>query len=243
MRLSTQTEDSLSSPPIQRLNPDSIARSYSKLAGELRGGQRLFIGICGPPAGGKSTFAKWLVDQVNSNGSRLAAVLGQDGYHRKNRDLEATGLRHRKGRPETFDPGFFLRDLSKVRDGHGQDITTPIYSREIHDTVDGNVIPASARLIVVEGIFLLLDTPPWNELRGIMHETLYLSRSWPDCRRTLLQRQIRGKAPDSGGGPTPIWRAITNHVKNVDYENFKLIDRSRSRATRVIQLTSWINAM
>jgi hypothetical protein len=72
---------------------------------------------------------------------------------------------------------------------------------------------------------------------------LCLARSWPDCRRTLLERQIHGKAPDAGGGSTPLWRAMTNHVKNVDYENFKLVDQSRRRATRVVQFSPWVTAM
>ena len=62
-------------------------------------GERFVVGVAGPPAAGKSTFASELKAALGSR----AAELGMDAFHFDDAILEARGDRSRKGAPHTFD--------------------------------------------------------------------------------------------------------------------------------------------
>ena len=74
-------------------------------------GQRLVIALAGPPASGKSTIAAILQRRLGP----ASTILPMDGFHHDNDWLEARGLRHRKGAPDTFDVTALTHLLTRLR--------------------------------------------------------------------------------------------------------------------------------
>ena len=133
----------------------------SDLAGRIRAlpGARTLTALVGPPAAGKSTLAEAVVAALGAEG----ALVAMDGFHLDDRVLEARGLRARKGAPETFDVDGLARTLAAIR--AGGEVFVPVFdrARELSRAAAG-VVPLSARHVVVEGNWLLLDRPGWRDL-------------------------------------------------------------------------------
>lgn len=128
--------------------------------------RRKLIAIAGAPGAGKSTFVETLRDGLNRDRPGFACVLAMDGYHFDDRILEARGDLARKGAPHTFDVGGLEAMLERLSADNGTDIAVPVFDRSLEIARAGaDIIPASTRLILVEGNYLLLDDPAWAPLR------------------------------------------------------------------------------
>ena len=137
--------------------------------------KRQLVGIAGAPGAGKSTFVETLRNQLNRNRPGFAQILAMDGYHFDDRVLEARGDRARKGAPHTFDVGGLQAMLGRLSADDGSDIAVPVFDRSLEIARAGaEIIPASARLILVEGNYLLLDDPSWMPLRQYFDVTVML---------------------------------------------------------------------
>ncbi|MFN8630069.1 MAG: nucleoside/nucleotide kinase family protein [Chloroflexota bacterium] len=157
-------------------------------------GQRRILGIAGPPGAGKSTLAEAVVRAL---GPETAALLPMDGFHLSNERLVELGLRDRKGAPETFDGEGCVAMLRHVRGSLAIAVRVPSFDRLAEAVVpDGIEIPARVPLIVAEGNYLLLDEPPWRQIRDFLDEAWYL-RADPSRVERLIARHIAfGKPPD-----------------------------------------------
>lgn len=143
--------------------------------GHLQGGERQLIAIAGAPGAGKSTFVQSLCDGLNRERPDSACVLAMDGYHFDDCVLEARGHRARKGAPFTFDVGGLEAMLERLSADDGKDIAVPVFDRSLEVARAGAcIIPGSARLILVEGNYLLLDDPAWAPLRRFFDVTVML---------------------------------------------------------------------
>jgi len=173
------------------LQPDADAL-LGLIEQECNKRQRSIVAIAGLPASGKSTLARAVVDGLNAShpDEGFAALLPMDGFHLDNGLLVALGLLERKGAPETFDADGFLALLRRVRDAT-DDVLHPIFdrSREISINAAG-VIPVGARVVVVEGNYLLLDTEPWRSARELYDLTVFLNTSVEEIERRLIDRWL-----------------------------------------------------
>jgi pantothenate kinase len=160
------------------------------LAERLAAGQgpaRRLIGIAGPPGAGKSTFADRLRDTLA--GRVAAEVLPMDGFHYDDRVLDAWGARPRKGAPHTFDVEGFGAMLARVAADDGRDVAVPVFDRSIEIARAGaRIVTPAARLILVEGNYLLLDDPAWAPLRRHFALTVFLSVPEPELEARLTAR-------------------------------------------------------
>jgi pantothenate kinase len=147
--------------------------------------KRKLVAIAGAPGSGKSTFVETLRDRLDRDRPGLARILAMDGYHFDDRVLEARGHRARKGAPHTFDVDGLEAMLQRLSIDNGKDIAVPIFDRSLEIARAGaDVIPASARLILVEGNYLLLDDPAWAPLRRYFDATVMLDVA----REVLIDR-------------------------------------------------------
>ncbi|MHB8637087.1 MAG: nucleoside/nucleotide kinase family protein [Fimbriimonadaceae bacterium] len=179
---------------------------------------RFVLGVTGPPGAGKSTFGAWLAAKLGAG----AIVLPMDGFHFSNAYLDAQGSRARKGAPDTYDVAAFKRVLKMLRTGAV--VSCPAYSRVTHEPqADAISIKPAHRFVIVEGNYLLVDTPPWNEVRHELDEIWYLDVT-PELAAERLRRRHRSV------GRTAAQAEIK--VNSVDLPNGDIVRATRSRANR-----------
>ncbi len=173
--------------------------------GKLLPTQRFIIGIAGAPASGKSTLAHVLTEQLNaalvSTGDAAVAV-PMDGYHLDNSVLDERGLRPVKGAPHTFDVlGFrqLLQRLAAPLEPAGSAVSqlddAVIYIPLFDRSMDLARCAASAvgqhhRIVVVEGNYLLLERPVWQDLQHSMDLTVLLNVPLDTLEERLIERWI-----------------------------------------------------
>jgi pantothenate kinase len=200
-------------------------------AGERVGRSRILVGIAGAPAAGKSTLATSLaMDLCVTDGPGAAIAIGMDGFHLANSELVRLGLSARKGSPETFDAHGFVALLRRLRAADEPIVYAPIYSRAVHESIAGAVaVPAEVRVVVVEGNYLLLSTPPWDSVRGLLDLALYLDTPSGVRVPALLRRQ-RSRGLDRD--------AAHDWVHRSDEANAALIATTRDHADIVVSRPS-----
>lgn len=207
---------------LQRLVPhilemDSAAR-----------GQRIAIGIAGGPGVGKSTLAAELVTLLDAVHPGRAALVPMDGFHIKHAKLEAMGQVDFKGAPHTFEGAEFVSFLHHLKHATGA-VSGPGYSRKIEDTVENAfTVQPEARILVVEGNYLLLTQGPWAGVKALLDYTVFLS-----VPRDLVEARLLRRHAEEGLFTEERNRA---HIARTDMPNFDLVSASRDRADIVIEL-------
>lgn len=193
---------------------DLVARARAL----VRGGHRAILGIAGPPGAGKSTLGAALVEAIGPQ----ARLVPMDGFHLAKAALAELGIGHRRGAPDTFDVGGYVRLLREIRADHAT-VFAPAFDRNVDDPVAGAIrIGPDARLIVTEGNYLLLESAPWDAVAEILDESWYIDAPADQRRDWLTARHVRnGQEPHDADA----W------VQNVDEPNAVLVGLSAHRAT------------
>jgi pantothenate kinase len=160
----------------------TIAATIFKRAGKSK---RFIIAIAGAPGSGKSTLSHHLLD-LFPEGS--AAIVPMDGFHLDDVILHKRGLRSRKGAPETFDYAGFVSLLHRIR-SQEPEIAVPVFDRSMELSRAGaSIIDSEVKFVLVEGNYLLLDEPPWNQLGPYFDYAIYLDLPRNELERRLMQR-------------------------------------------------------
>ena len=189
---------------------------------------RFLLGITGPPGAGKSTLAHALTAGVLDKRGRTAALVAPlDGFHLSNETLESLGLLPLKGAPQTFDATAFVGYLRLLRADPGATVLWPDFDRRAERTVpDAIPIAASTTLVITEGNYLLLEDPPWHEVRELLGQVWYLDVSEDILRRRLIDRAMAyGRSEDDA----------VRHVDGSDLRNAELVARTKHRADLIIR--------
>ena len=147
------------------------------------------VAIAGAPGSGKSTLAEALSMALQALGE-TAAVVPMDGFHFDDNVLEARGQRARKGAPFTFDAAGFAALLKRVR-AREAEVAIPVFDRSLELSRNAAaVVEAQTRFILVEGNYLLLDRPPWSDLRSLFDLSIFLDVPLDELERRLVQRWL-----------------------------------------------------
>ena len=203
---------------------EAVSLLRREAEGLLAQGGRRVLGIAGGPGVGKSTLAMALCTAIGAD----AAYVPMDGFHRPHAALEAEGTAVDKGMPHTFDGEGFVRFLAALR-AATVTMSGPGYSRRIEDVVpDAFTVDATARLLVVEGNYLLLARSPWWQVRPLLDRAIFL-----DIPRALVERRLMRRHAEEGLFTEARNRA---HVARADLPNYDLVQRSRPRADIIIGL-------
>ncbi|HSW44975.1 MAG TPA: nucleoside triphosphate hydrolase [Phycisphaerae bacterium] len=165
--------------------------------------KRVLAGLAGIPGSGKSTFAaimRHLADRLFGPG--FCVAVGIDGWHWPNAvlnertTLDEAGrvipLRQRKGGPESFDVAGLVDTLQHLQHAAAA-VTLPAYDRRLHEPVPNALtIAPEARIVLVEGNYLLSDQPPWNAVSALLSPKCLLGCDPAEARRRVIDRHIRG---------------------------------------------------
>jgi pantothenate kinase len=170
-----------------------VARVLSLLATATG---RVTIGVAGAPGAGKTTLAEDLVATLSDVlaepggvGGPQVAHLPMDGYHLADVQLDALGLRDRKGAPETFDGHGYLATLARLRSGDPATVFVPGFERVLEQPIAAAIaIPASVRVVVSEGNYLLLQDDPWPRVRALFDEIWFVDLADRERVRRLVAR-------------------------------------------------------
>lgn len=194
---------------------EDIAAGLVERASHLR---RIVVALAGPPGAGKSTLSEHLLAALPAG---EAALVPMDGFHFDNAVLDAMGLRHRKGAPETFDCAGLAATLQRIRSSNG-DVAVPVFDRQADLARAGAaIIAADARYVLVEGNYLLLDRARWSELAPLFDLTIFI-----DVPITELERRLLARWTDLGRSE----EAARAWVESNDLPNARLVIEGSRRA-------------
>jgi pantothenate kinase len=148
-------------------------------------GRRSLLGICGAPGAGKSTLAARIVEALGDR----AVLVGMDGFHLAQRELNRLGRAERKGAPDTFDAAGYVALLDRLRRHDPDTVYAPEFRREIEEPIACAVpVPPSTPLVVTEGNYLLLADSPWDRVRPLLDDVWFLAPDEPIRIARLVAR-------------------------------------------------------
>ncbi len=196
--------------------PDIALRDLVRLALRQAGdGRRIIVALAGPPGAGKSTVADHLARSLNTASPGIAALFPMDGYHFDDAILNARGHRPRKGAPHTFDLGGYSAMLDRLRADDAADIAVPVFDRTLEIARAGaDIVPGSARIVVTEGNYLLLDAEGWRDLRSRFDIAVFVTAPLDIITERLHQRWLGFDYDDA---------ALVSKMEGNDLPNVRLV--------------------
>ena len=202
---------------------DLLARDAIALVGE----SRAILGIAGDPGAGKSTLVDLLLERIRAvKGADWVAHVPMDGFHLADAQLDRIGARGRKGAPDTFDAAGYAHLLERVKRQVGDPVYVPGFDRTLEQPLAAAlVVLPSARLVVTEGNYLLLEHPHWARARQAMDAVWFVASEESERIERLVARHVEfGKTPEEARA----WVATT------DQRNSELVAGTVGKADRVI---------
>lgn len=146
------------------------------------------IGIAGSSGSGKSELSRRLSSATG------APVVSLDSYYR---DLTHLPLEVRAetnfDEPASLDDALLLAQCTAL--ASGQAIDVPHYDFSCHTRVPGTQHITPGDIVIVEGLFTLY----WNDLRHLLHASIYVDLEDETCYARRLARDVRerGRTPES----------------------------------------------
>lgn len=216
-------------PPGFQLSTEDAAVLLSERSLVIAGksNRRILVGIAGGPGSGKSTLASAVIGTLNEIVDGAAARLPMDGFLMPKSRLEALGLTPMRGAPETFEATAFITLLKRLKAAR-QPVTVPYFSKRNDDVVPHAFdIAGNVPIVVVEGAYLLLPTPPWDEIRTLLDIVVHIDVPREIVRKRLVKRHT---------GPAVRSEDLTAQVDDLDLRNFDLVAPAAARADMILDI-------
>jgi pantothenate kinase len=179
------------------MTADLLAHDAIELAGDS---PRAILGIAGSPGAGKSTFVDLLVTRIRADkGADWVAHVPMDGFHLADEQLRRVGALGRKGAPDTFDPVGYAQLLERVAVETDVPVYAPGFDRTLEQPLAAAlVVLPTARLVITEGNYLLLEHPAWLRARRAMDRVWFVTTEEALRVERLVARHVEfGKSPDA----------------------------------------------
>jgi type I pantothenate kinase len=149
------------------------------------------IGVAGSVAVGKSTVSRLLVELLKRwEGTPNVTLITTDGFLYPNAQLEARGLMHRKGFPESYDRMALLQFVADIKSGVEQ-VEAPVYSHLYYDIMPGeHAVVQSPDVLIVEGLNVLQQPGPGQSvaLSDYFDFKIYVDAETADVKEWFLSR-------------------------------------------------------
>ncbi|MBO6675335.1 MAG: nucleoside/nucleotide kinase family protein [Rhizobiales bacterium] len=187
--------------------------------------KRRLIAIVGAPGGGKSTLSEALAEALNQRDPGAASILPMDGFHLDDDVLRARGRLERKGAPDTFDVGGLVHMQRRLATNEEAEIAVPLFDRTHEVSRAGaRIIPNSVKTVLVEGNYLLLAEPPWDQLAAFYDLTVQIDVSEEVLRARLVERWREHKLPEE---------VARRRIEDNDLPNARLV-KAASRPADIV---------
>ncbi len=206
---------------------DTIDRLVEEAIALAAGRPRAVLGIAGSPGAGKSTLVEQLLARIAERlGPDWVAHLPMDGFHLADDQLRRLGALERKGAPDTFDPAGYAHLLERVAVETESPVYAPGFDRTLEQPLAAAlVVLPTARLVVTEGNYLLLDHPAWQRAREAMDRVWFVTAEEDLRVQRLVARHVEfGKSP----GAAHAW------VAGTDQRNADLVSPTAATADLVV---------
>ncbi|HEY5715497.1 MAG TPA: uridine kinase [Psychromonas sp.] len=207
---------------------DQLADQLREKSSQLTGSAQYWIALAGAPGSGKSTLAEALKLRLGE----LLTIIPMDGFHYYRSELDnmedPVEAHARRGAPFTFNALKFVETLIKAR--QQREGSFPGFDHGRGDPVENEILlNKQAKIVLVEGNYLLLDEKPWSQLRSkVFDETWFLYVPLPECNRRVRDRHMKT-------GLTK--QQAQQRVESNDSINAKLVtDASIKNADRIIHI-------
>lgn len=222
----------------------------SGFLGQRAGRTPFIIGVAGSVAVGKSTVSRLLRELLTRwEGTPNVALITTDGFLYPNTELEARGIMHRKGFPESYDRLALLKFVADVKSGVAE-VSAPVYSHLFYDILPGErAVVQAPDVLIVEGLNVLQQPGPGQAvaLSDYFDFKIYVDAETSDIKEWFLNRfrKLRESAftnPESyfhRYSQVPFDEALNRANEIWDTINLpNLVDNilpTRSRATLVLK--------
>ncbi|KAF4119987.1 Phosphoribulokinase uridine kinase family protein [Geosmithia morbida] len=123
--------------------------------------------------------------------------MAMDGFHLTRAELDAMPdpayARARRGAPFTFDASRYEKLVRQLREPPSKGpVLAPTFDHAVKDPVEGDlVIPETARIVIIEGLYLSLDEPVWRDARELFDEMWFVDVDADVARARLRERHLR----------------------------------------------------
>lgn len=196
-------------------------------------GQRVLVALAGVPGAGKTTVAGRIAAAFNAAvppGAGRMVALGMDGFHlpkaalRRLPDPEAAFAR--RGAPWTFDPRAMAERLAAMRNAPAP-VMWPGFAHDAGDPVEAaHVVPADVRVVLVEGLYVLLDDGPWRDVSACFDLRWFLEVPRERAGERLIRRHMEAWRIDRA--------AATHRAESNDALNAGIVLATRGRADALL---------
>src|SRR3954462_4842294 len=189
--------------------------------------RRAVLGIAGSPGAGKSMLVEQLLARIGERKGRgWVAHVPMDGFHLADEQLRRIGALRRKGAPDTFDPVGYAHLLKRVAVETDAPVYAPGFDRTLEQPLAAAlVVLPTARLVITEGNYLLLEHPTWLQARRAMDRVWFVDSEEALRVERLLARHVEfGKSRD----------AAQSWVADTDQPNADLVSPTAGSADLLI---------
>lgn len=161
-----------------------LDRLVSRIRSAPLRGKRRLVAVAGAPASGKSTLAETLAGADPS-----FCMVPMDGFHLDNAVLRSRNLLHRKGAPETFDVAGLVHLVRRLT--QDAEVIYPGFDRSLDRAIAGiGVVGPQTETVIIEGNYLLLDSPGWRDLVPLWDLSIRLDVPAETLETRLMQRWL-----------------------------------------------------
>jgi pantothenate kinase len=169
-------------------------------------------------------LAQALVEQVGES----ARMVSMDGFHLARSRLRELGQLADIGAIDTFDAAGFLVLMRRLRCPTQEIVYAPEFRREIEEAVACAVpVEPYAKLVIVDGNYLLASQRPWRGLRELLDEVWYVEVEEPTRVSDLIARHRAYGAS---------YEEAHRMAHGPDQRNAELVASTRSLANLIVRL-------
>lgn len=158
--------------------------------------RRLIVMLAAAPGAGKSTLTLFL-QQYSKQLEDVTDIqaVAMDGFFYKPEYLKShylpdgkTFLQEMKGAPETYDVPLFISKIKEAK--KNEESWWPTYNRAKHCPEDDTLL-VNGKIVLIEGNYLLLNEEPWDEVKTLADDTIFISTDPDGLKERLVGRKMQ----------------------------------------------------